>query len=411
MPNPSLRIRPALAFVLAASAAFVAAWIVLPAPVYALLILAVGAPESSVWLMLMAVVAVIVARPDLRHSSLARAACGCAALALGLSAIPFLQFAAVARRFDRTTSEAFGPDYPGEMSRIRPSLMRSAPLLPVDLLLGLRPGASRLTSGVRFAAPAGAPLTLEIRQFPGPGLHPVIVQIYGGAWRAGGPAANSTFARYFAGLGYVVFSIDYRHAPRWRWPAQRDDVRTALGWIRLHAKDYGADTSRIALVGRSSGAQLAMIAAWEREAAPVRAVVSLYGPVDLTEGWRSPPDPDPLEVRRIEEAFLGGTPGEQPEAYRSASPITYVTRPLPPVLLIVAGRDHVVLPAFGVLLRNRLRQSGTRAALLQIPWAEHGFDYVPNGPSGQLALYHIERFLAWALAPGRTAAVRAPRSR
>jgi catechol 2,3-dioxygenase-like lactoylglutathione lyase family enzyme len=123
---------------------------------------------------------------------------------------------------------------------------------------------------------------------------------------------------------------------------------------------------------------------------------SYYGPVDLTDGYRNPPTPDPLDVRSIEAAFLGGTPDEVPDRYREASPITYVSRALPPSLLIYGGRDHVVLPRFGAMLDGRLHVAGARS-VFEIPWAERAFDAIPNGPSGQLSLYYTERFLAWAL--------------
>jgi acetyl esterase/lipase len=197
-----------------------------------------------------------------------------------------------------------------------------------------------------------------------------------------------------------VFAIDYRHAPQWHWPAQIQDVRAALGWIREHGGEYDADPSRLALVGRSAGAHHAMVAAYDLGAVPVipiRAIVSYYGPVDLADGYRNPPRPDPLDVRSIEATFLAGTPDQVPDRYREASPITYVSRRLPPSLLIYGGRDHVVVPRFGAMLDDRLRAAGATSVLLTIPWAEHAFDAIPNGPSGQLSLYYADQFLAWAL--------------
>jgi acetyl esterase/lipase len=94
---------------------------------------------------------------------------------------------------------------------------------------------------------------------------------------------------------------------------------------------------------------------------------------------------------------LGGTPDQMPDRYREASPITYVSRRLPPSLLIYGGRDHVVLPRFGAMLNDQLRAAGATSVLLTIPWAEHAFDAIPNGPSGQLSLYYTEQFLEWAL--------------
>src|SRR2546425_2813036 len=101
----------------------------------------------------------------------------------------------------------------------------------------------------------------------------------------GAPGDNSAFDSYLATHGFVVFAIDYRHAPRWRWPAQLADVRAALEWIGRHGTEYGADPNRLAVLGRSSGAQLAMVASYARGGPPVRAVVSYYGPVDLVEGY------------------------------------------------------------------------------------------------------------------------------
>ena len=129
----------------------------------------------------------------------------------------------------------------------------------------------------------------------------------------------------------------------------------------------------------------------------ISAVVSYYGPVDLTDGYRNPPRPDPLDVRSIETALLGGTPDQMPDRYRDASPIAYAARRAPPSLLIYGGRDHIVLPRFGAMLDAHLRAVDATSVFLEIPWAEHAFDALPNGPSGQLALYYTERFLAWAL--------------
>jgi acetyl esterase/lipase len=129
----------------------------------------------------------------------------------------------------------------------------------------------------------------------------------------------------------------------------------------------------------------------------VRAVVSFYGPTDLVEGWRDPPHPDPLDVRGILETYLRGTPDTALRKYREASPVTYVSALVPPTLLVNGGRDHIVSPRFGRELDERLQHAGALSALLEIPWAEHAFDALPNGVSGQIALYYTERFLAWAL--------------
>jgi acetyl esterase/lipase len=398
--------RVPLAVGLAATALFLASWIVLPPPTYLLLLLAVGAPEISIWLLGLAVLAVGLALPDVRRSQAAGIAVGVALLAAVLASLPLVQFSAVARRFEAAMRSSLGQHYLAGVSPGARARMRSTPLFLVDLVRGIGPAEARVTRGVLFATHDGIPLTLDVYRPPGsayrppePGRAPAVVQIFGGAWQTGTPSANGAFADYLAAHGYVVFAIDYRHAPRWQWPTQLADVQAGLEWVRVNGARYGADPARLALVGRSSGGQLAMVAGYGPGAPAVQAVVIYYGPVDLTEGYRHPPRPDPLHVRGVEAAFLGGTPEEQPLRYRAASPITYVTRPLPPTLLIYAGRDNIVEPGFGAMLQRRLRETGTTSVLLEIPWAEHGFDAISNGPSAQLALFETERFLAWALHP------------
>jgi acetyl esterase/lipase len=377
----------------------VAVWIVAPPLTPLLLDLAVGAPELSPWLLLLSLLSAGIAAVDARSHQPARVALVLASSAALLASVPLVQFAAAARRAETAMAAALGEGFWDRVPQPVRAKVRSRALVARELFLGLRPAPVRIIRSVSIRGEEGEPLALEVYRPEGEGTYPVVVQIYGGAWQRGAAGDNARLAQELAGSGLVVFAIDYRHAPRWRWPAQLADVRAALRWIGRHAPEHGGDVTRLALLGRSSGAQLAMLAAYAPDAPAVRAVVNYYGPVDLVEGYRHPPDPDPLKVRGIEEAFLGGSPDQVPDAYRTASPISYVNRPLPPTLSIYGMRDHVVEPRFGSLLHASLRATGTTSVLLQIPWAEHAFDAVPQGPSAQLALYHTERFLAWALAP------------
>ncbi len=345
---------------IAATLFFLSLWIVVPAPTMTLLMLGVGAPEISPILLVPALVTVVLAWRVRGRGR--RVAIACSAIAAGLFAMPLLQ-------------------YP-----------RDVPLSMTTLLAGVDMGQARLTSHVPFAAPGGVQLAMDIYQPTTNGPHPVLVQIYGGAWQRGVPGADAVFAARLASRGYLVFAIDYRHAPAWKWPAQLEDVETALAWVRAHARKYGGDASQLALFGRSAGAQLAMVAGVQDPG--VAAVISYYGPVNLTQGWREPPRPDPIGSRKVLETFLGGTPDQMPDRYRHASPISYVSSRAPRTLLIYGARDHVVQPRFGRQLHEALRAAGATSELIEIPWAEHAFDALPAGLSGQVALFHTERFLA-----------------
>jgi acetyl esterase/lipase len=376
----------------------IAVWIAVPPTTPLLLDLAVGAPELSPWLLLLSLLSAGIAALDARTYQSASLALALAASTALLASVPLVQFGATARRADDAMTTALGEGFWDRVPQPARVRIRPHPLIVSDLFFGLRPAPVRISRGTLPGGEGYEPLGLVVYRPELGGTYPVVVQIYGGAWQRGAADDNALLARELAGSGLVVFAIDYRHAPRWRWPTQLADIQAALRWIRRHASEYGGDVTRLALLGRSSGAQLAMLAAYDPEGPAVQAVVNYYGPVDLVEGYRHPPDPDPLNVRAIEEAFLGGSPDQMPEAYRTASPISYVNHSLPPTLSIYGMRDYVVEPRFGSLLHASLHATGGTSVLLQIPWAGHAFDAIPHGPSAQLALYHTERFLAWALA-------------
>lgn len=380
---------------------FLSSWIVIPAPIYPLLILGVGAPEVSPWLIIFNAISfgitVIQASLSARIALPQRLILGISLIGLILSLIPLLQLPTTQHKMATAMVEGLGKDYLANIPGEAQSKMRLHPFILTNAFRGIAPAKVRYTPNIQFAAPDGVPLKMDIYQPPKVGKYPAIVILYGGAWQYGNPKANADFSRYMAAQGYTIFAIDYRHAPRYRFPAQLDDVRTALNFIRQNAIKYEAQPDRIALLGRSAGGHLAMLAAYQPDALPVRAVVSYYGPFNLTEGYKDPPHPDPLNVRALLTAFLGGTPDQIPQQYIKASPASYVTGKLPPTLLIHGSRDHIVEVRFAQDMYQRLQAVGTTSVLLEIPWAEHAFDAVFSGPSNQLALYYTERFLAWAL--------------
>jgi len=379
-----------LTLAVALSALWIAVWIVLPPPNYFLLRFAVGAPELAAWLIVASLVGVALALPRATTTTSARFAIAACIVSIALAGSVFVRFRATAARFDEAT-RALSAEPAQPLRRTRLSL--------ADLFRGIPVGRARITRGVVFAQPDNKPLTIDVYQPESAGPHPIVVQIYGGAWRNGAPGDFAKFAQWLAGGGYTVFAIDYRHSPQWHWPAHLDDVSTALTWIASHATEYGGDTSRVALLGRSAGAHLALLAAYRPTPLRVRGVVGFYAPVDLTDAYKNPPKPDPLDIRSVEKAFIGASPDQMPEQYAAASPISYTLGRVPPTLLIFGGRDNIVEPRYGRQLRDALTASGNHVAYLEIPWAEHAFDEIFNGPSSQLALFYTERFLAAVTRP------------
>ncbi len=382
---------------------FLSAWILLPASTMTLLILAVGAPELCPWLLLLNIIALVLAGGLRYRPKIKLIACIASLIGILICGWELASIQPTQTQMALAIEQGLGKDYLEKIPRNIKLQMRSTPFSFADSFQGIPTGKTRhltnipLTDTSSAGIPLANPLTMEIYQPPQKGVYPAVVVIYGGAWRSGSPALNSDFNKYMAARGYTVFAIDYRHAPQHRFPAQLDDVRAAINFIRQHASEYEANPQRIALLGRSSGAHLAMLAAYQPDAPPIRAVVSYYGPVNLTEGYNTPPRPDPINTRAVLEAFLGGSPQQIPKLYQNASPINYVNRSVAPTLLIYGSRDRVVEAKYGRQIFKGLRNFGNKAILLEIPWAEHSFDTIFNGVSNQLALYYTERFLAWAL--------------
>ena len=222
--------------------------------------------------------------------------------------------------------------------------------------------------------------------------NPIVFTIYGGAWQRGSPAKDASLDRALAADGYAVFALDYRHSPMYRYPVALNDVRSEVARILNDAGAYRADPARVAILGHSSGGELAELSAFAPHA-PFRALISYSGAIDLLKGYEVLPRPDPIDVRSVIAAYMGAMPAEDPQRYRSASPLYQVRRGLPPTLLIYADRDHVVDFDFAMTFRDALRRDGNDVTFIELPWAEHGFEEVPFGLHAPIALRAVEEFL------------------
>ncbi|MDJ0554952.1 MAG: alpha/beta hydrolase [Microcoleaceae cyanobacterium MO_207.B10] len=378
---------------------FFSLWIVVPAPNLFLLRLAVGTPEISPWLICLNLLALILTIFVIFiHKSWWSALIFISSLlGLILSLLPLSQLATTNTNFAVEMETVLGTDYLQSVPEELKAQMRPQPFVLADVFRGLPKKEVRTQRGIVFASPDGVDLKLNVYQpLVTQKLQklPTVVIVYGGAWRQGSPDNDERFSCYMAAQGYSVIAIDYRHAPKYKFPAQLEDVRAALQYIQAHADNLAVNIERIAIMGRSAGGHLATLAAYEQGAMPFRAVVTYYAPNDLIEGFHNPPVPNPINTIAVLRDFLGGTPDELLELYQKASPKSYVRPALPPSLLVYAGRDHIVQSKFRRMLYTQLRATGNQAIFLEIPWAEHSFDAVFPGISNQLALYYTERFLA-----------------
>lgn len=205
----------------------------------------------------------------------------------------------------------------------------------------------------------------------GPGPFPAVVYIHGGGWMEGTRRFNALESIY--GLlrrGRAIVSIDYRLKAAGAFPENLRDVKAALCFIEREGARYMLDSERVTLCGDSAGGHLSMLAALTQDRPEygvagrecrVRAVVSLFGPSDLTEEYAAgaPDDGDPMRLMGLpgraelaETVFRTSDPG----LLRLMSPIYYVTQSCPPMLFLHGTADVIVPCAHSIKMAARINE-------------------------------------------------------
>ena len=195
------------------------------------------------------------------------------------------------------------------------------------------------------------------------GARPLIVFWHGGRWSFGDKADYRFVGAAMAELGYVAVLANYRHYPAVKMPGFMDDAARAAQWAAAHAGEFGADASRLHLMGHSAGAHLAALATLDSRyftaaggpAPPIAGVIGLSGPYDFL----------PLREADVQDMF--GPPANYPES----QPINFVRSDAPPMLLLHGLKDDTVWPKNSRNLATALHARGARVTLKLYPKLEH----------------------------------------
>jgi acetyl esterase/lipase len=222
----------------------------------------------------------------------------------------------------------------------------------------------------------------------------LVVMVHGGCWVSGGRADYNAYGVKLAELGYAAATVDYRLSDQARYPAALDDVRSAVQWLKDHAKDYNIDPDRIALLGDSAGGHLVELTGYAANTATpqhpagvgpkLKAIVSFYGWSDLTV----PTVRDPY----WNEVFFGKKYEDAPDLYKEASPITHIGRQSPPTLLLQGTIDAIVPMSQSVAVAEKLGANGVPYIYVPVKGEFHAFDYFRG--VHERSFYFIEKFLA-----------------
>ncbi len=202
---------------------------------------------------------------------------------------------------------------------------------------------------------------------------PVILWVHGGAWRSGSkepcPAVRQS------GRGYAVACISYRLSQEALFPAQIEDVKAAVGWLRANAAKHNLDANRIGAWGASAGGHLVALlgSSADDPATRVQAVVDFFGPTDFLRMRDFPGKMDHDAPDSPESRLIGGAIQQNKEKVARANPITYVSRDDPPFLIMHGDQDPLVPLNQSELLHTALTKAGVESTLHVVKGAGHGF--------------------------------------
>lgn len=195
---------------------------------------------------------------------------------------------------------------------------------------------------------------------------PLIIFIHGGAWKKGDKHDYWPYLISYAKKGYITATIQYRFTGVAKYPAQLNDVEAAINWMKENADQYHIDKNKIALVGGSAGAHLAMLAAYSIPDLKIKGIVNLYGPADLTTEY--------AREKKSVQNLIGKSYEEAPELYKKASPINYLSKDIPPTLTFQGTLDELVPYEQSDKLDKKIKEAGATSHYHKLKGWPHTMD-------------------------------------
>ena len=240
----------------------------------------------------------------------------------------------------------------------------------------------RVEQGLVYGKGGDSDLKLDLAMpNDGTGPFPAIMCIHGGAWRAGKRTDLEKTIEGFAARGYVGVTVSYRLAPASKFPAQLEDCKAAVRWLRANAATYHVNPDRIGVMGFSAGGHLACMLGLTHQSdglegdgghpdqsSQVQAVVSFFGPTDFsTKSWS-----DDLE-KDVLLPVVGASFKERPDLYKRLSPVSYVSKDAPPFLFFHGTADPLVNVRHSRVLAEKLKEAGVEAQVVELDGEKHGW--------------------------------------
>ncbi|MBI3915311.1 MAG: alpha/beta hydrolase [Chloroflexi bacterium] len=246
-----------------------------------------------------------------------------------------------------------------------------------------RASSARVDREVTYCLAAGVALKMDIyypQKSEGKPA-PVAVYVHGGGWTSGdkGGGAGTVETPELVARGYLVAAVNYRLAPTFKFPAEIEDVKCAIRFLRANAAKYDLDPNRIGAWGGSAGGHLVALlgtsdanagleggGGYAEQSSRVQAVVDMFGPADFTGDYGS------INTRLMQNVF-GASASNAAEIAKRYSPTTYISKDDPPFLILHGEQDQVVPLSQSQILLEKLKAGGVDATLVVVKNAGHSF--------------------------------------
>ena len=253
---------------------------------------------------------------------------------------------------------------------------------------------------VEYSA-VGQRVSMDIYRPADEAVHPAVLLVHGGGFRAGTRESYTKFAKQLAAHGYVAATVTYRLAPQFPFPAAVHDVKAAVRFLRANAKQYHVDPARIGTAGGSAGGTLVLFLGLTAGVAElegtgpnqgvssaVQCVADYYGATDFTQSYARS-----VDAAEVLPLYLGGDLKQKRPEHIRASPLNWVTPNAAPTLALHGTQDAYVAYEQSAWLLARLLDAGVPAELETLPGAGHGFKGADAEKADARAMAWFDRWL------------------
>jgi acetyl esterase/lipase len=268
-----------------------------------------------------------------------------------------------------------------------PTPIATPPPPPADL---------EVTSGIETGRGGDTILHAEVIRLKNRTPTRAVIYVHGGGWAGGDYISDAPRAYFLAQAGYLVASIEYRLSTAAKWPAQIEDCKLGVRWLRANAKQYNIDPDHIGIYGHSAGGNLVACmgtmdepqfeghGGYDGVSSKVQAVLDAAGPVDFRAGNFSDGSQYVSASQKDKDAgmllLLFGAPfAKLPDTYKDASPISHVRAGDPPFFIAHGEKDPIVSTDQATTFAATLEKVGVPVQLLIVKNGNHGLGPLPQG--------------------------------